>query len=196
MKTEKEVSMSQQGRPAFKRRQYYIKSDFQFKFIVKFCLLVLAGVIISTVVVFLFTHGTLTSSFQHGRLVVKNTSLAILPAVIYANIVTLGLISLASILITLFISHKIAGPLFRIEEDLKIIEGGDLTKKISFRNKDQLTALAVSINKTTTGLHEKVANIQTDVEHLLESASRQKASQELIDELGFLKQKIGTNFKI
>lgn len=196
METEKGVSMSQQGRSTFKRGQYFIKKDFQSKFIVKFCLLVLAGVIISTVVVFLFTHGTLTSSFQHGRLVVKNTSLAILPAVMYANIVTLGLISLASILITLFISHKIAGPLFRIEEDLKIIERGDLTKKISFRNKDQLTALADSINKTTTGLHKKVADIQTDVEHLLESASGQNASQELIEGLDHLHQKIGNNFKI
>ena len=188
--------MSQQGRPAFKRRQYYIKKDFQFKFIMKFCLLVLAGVIISTVVVFLFTHGTLTSSFQHGRLVIKNTSLAILPAVMYTNIVTLGLISLASVGITLVISHKIAGPLFRIEEDLKIIEQGNLTKKISFRKKDQLAALADSINKTTTSLHEKVADIQTDVEHLLEYASRQNASQELIEGLNHLNQKIGDNFKI
>jgi methyl-accepting chemotaxis protein len=193
MKTEKGVSMSQQGRP--KRRQYFIKKDFQTKFIVKFCLLILAGVIISTVVVFLFTRGTLTSSFEHGRLVIKNTSLAILPAVMYTNIVTLGLISLASILVTLFVSHKIAGPLFRIVEDLKIIEQGDLTKKISFRGKDQLTELADSINKTTTSLHEKVFTIQTDVEHLLESASKQNAPKLLIEGLNHLKQEIKSNFK-
>jgi len=188
--------MSQSDSPAFKRRQYYIERDFQLKFIVRFCLLVLTGVIISTLLVFLFTRGTLTSSFQHGRLVIENTSLAILPAVIYANIVTLALISLASISITLFISHKIAGPLFRLKEGLKIIERGDLTKKVRFRNKDQLTELADSINRTTAGLHKKLADIQNDLENLIESASRQKASQELIDEMGLLKQKIESNFNI
>ena len=187
--------MSQQEH-FYKRKQYFIKKGFQFKFIVKFCLLVLIGVIISTLLVLLFTHGTLTSSFQHSRLIIKNTSSAILPAVIYTNLITLGLISLASILVTLFVSHKIAGPMFRIEEDMKEISEGDLTKKIRFRRKDQITDLADSINKMTASLQEKILDIQTEVERLLNLASRQNASDDVIEELNRLHQRIATNFKI
>lgn len=187
--------MSQQER-TYKRKQYFIKKDFQFKFILKFCFIILIGTILSTGLLFLFSQDTLTSSFQQSRLVIKNTSLAILPALIYINLITLGLITLATIVITLFVSHKIAGPLFRFEKELKEIEEGDLTKSIKLRKKDQAADLADSLNKMTAGLHEKVLDIRTMVEHLIEAASKQNAPQELIEDLNHLHQKIGMNFKI
>ena len=187
--------MSQQER-TYKRRQYFIKKDFQFKFILKFCLIILIGTILSTGLLFLFSQGTLTSSFQQSRLVIKNTALTILPAVIYTNLIMLGLITLATIVVTLFVSHKIAGPLFRFEKELKDIEKGDLTKSIKLRKKDQTTDLADSLNKMTASLHGKVLEIRTGVEHLIESVSKQNATQELVDQLNHLYQKIETNFKI
>lgn len=64
---------------SYKRRQYFIKKEFQVKFILKFCLLIVFGAIISTGLLFLFSQDTLTSSFQQSRLVIKSTGLAILP---------------------------------------------------------------------------------------------------------------------
>lgn len=187
--------MSQQER-TYKRKNYFIKRGFQSKFILKFCLIILIGTIFSTGLLFLFSQGTLISSFQQSRLVIKNTSLAILPAVIYTNLITLGLITLATIVVTLFVSHKIAGPLFRFEKELKDIEKGDLTKSIKLRKKDQTTDLADSLNKMTASLHGKVLEIRTGVEHLIESVSKQNATQELVDQLNHPYQKIETNFKI
>ncbi len=186
--------MSQNKHP-YKRRYHFIKKEFQFKFILKFCLIILAGVLISTGLLFLFSQGTLTSSFHQSRLVIKSTAAAILPAVIYTNLITLGLISLAVIAVTLFVSHKIAGPLFRFEKEIKEIGQGDLTKKIGLRKEDQITDMADSLNKMTASLHEKVLDIRTGVEHLIESASKQNASQGLIEELNRLNQKIKNNFK-
>ncbi len=185
--------MSQNKNPY--RRHYFIKKEFQSKFILKFCLIILAGVLISTGLLFLFSQGTLTSSFHQSRLVIKNTAVAILPAVICTNLITLGLISLATIVVTLFVSHKIAGPLFRFEKEIKEIGQGDLTKKIGLRKEDQITNMAESLNKMTASLHEKVLDIRTGVEHLIESASKQNASQGLIEELNRLNQKIKNNFK-
>jgi methyl-accepting chemotaxis protein len=180
----------------YKRRHYFIKKGFQFKFIVKFCLIILIGVIISTGLLFLFSQGTLTSSFQQSRLVIKNTASAILSTVVYTNLITLGLITLATIAVTVFISHKIAGPMFRFEKELKEIGEGDLTKNIKLRKKDQVTEMAVSLNKMITGLHDKVLDIRSDVEHLLESASKQNAPEGLVEELNHLYQKIGNSFKV
>jgi len=154
------------------------------------------GAIISTSLLFLFSQGTLTSSFQQSRLSIKNTAFAILPAVIYTNLITLGLIALATIAVTLFVSHKIAGPMFRLEKELKAIGEGDLTKDIRLREKDQITDMAATLNKMVSSLHEKVLDIQTGVEHLIESASKQKAPEGLIEELTHLHQRIESNFKI
>ena len=181
---------------SYHRRQYFVKKEFQLKFILKFCFLILTGTIISTGLLFLFSQDTLTSSFQQSRLVIKSTGLAILPSVVYTNLITLGLIASATIIVTLFVSHKMAGPLFRFEKELKDIGEGDLTKQITLRKKDPIGDMAVCLNNMIASLHNKIFDIQTEVEHVLESASRQNAPKGLIEELNGLQRKIGSNFKL
>jgi len=185
-----------QQKPPFRRRHYFVKKGFQLGFILKFCLLVLLGVVISTGLLLLFSQDTLTSSFQQSRLVIRNTALAILPAAVLTNLITLGLISLATIFVTLFISHKLAGPLFRFEKELKQICEGDLTRDIKLRKKDQITDMAEGLNKMTASLREKVLTIRTGVAQLLQIASQQEAPIDLIEGLNDLQQKIESNFKI
>jgi len=184
-----------QERP-HKRRQYFIKKDYQVKFILKFCIIVLVGAIISTGLLFLFSQGTLTSSFDNSRLVIRNTSFAILPAVILTNIITLVLITLSSIVVIMFISHKIAGPMFRFEKDLIAIGKGNLVKKIKLRTKDQFTEIATSMNNMTMDLLNNVLSIETEVEQLIESAKKQNAPDILIEELNHLHQSIHKKFII
>jgi methyl-accepting chemotaxis protein len=179
-----------------KRRHYFINKEFQFKFILKFCLLILAGVVVSTTLLLFFSQDTLTSSFQQSRLVIENTSKAILPALIYTSLLTLGLISFATIIVTLFVSHQIAGPLFRFEKDLKEIGSGNLTKNVRLRGKDQLTAMAESLNEMTYSLRDNIFEIQTMIKELLESASQQKAPPELIDKVKRIDEKIEASFII
>lgn len=150
-------------KPAYKRRTYFIKKDFQFHFIFKFCLLVLVGGVVSTVVLAYFSSETLTSTYENSRLVIEKTSVAILPAVIYTNLITLVLISAAVIAVTLLVSHKLAGPMFRFEADLKTIGEGDLIKVVRLRKEDQLKDLVQSLNGMTASLHEKVANTRSEI---------------------------------
>jgi methyl-accepting chemotaxis protein len=189
------MTMSQ-GRQLYKRRNYLIKKDFQLKFILKFCLLLFIGVVISTVLLFLFCQDTLTSSFQQSRLVIENTGLAILPSVVYTNLITLGLIALATITVTLFVSHKIAGPMFRFQKELEDVGKGNLTRKVTFRSKDQIGDMAVSLNNMIGSLHEKVLDIQTEVERIRKLASGQDVPTGLIEELNHLYKKIGRTFEI
>ena len=182
--------------PKHRRRQYFIQKDYQFKFVLKFCLIVLAGSIISTAFLFFFAQGTLTSSFEHSRLVIRNTATAIMPAVILTNVITLIVIAFATIVVVLFISHKIAGPMFRFEKDLKDIGQGDLTKKVRLRKKDQFTNLANSLNTMTASLHEKVVSTQAEVAQLIELASKEKAPQELIEGLNHLHKSLDQHFRI
>jgi len=179
-----------------KRRQYFIKKDFQIKFILGFCLLILAGVIVSSILLFYFSQDTLTSSFQQSRLVIENTSTAMLPALIYTSLITLGLISLATIIVTLFVSHKIAGPLFRLEKELQEIGAGDLTKNVRLREKDQLTTMAETLNQMTHSLHDNIFEIQKMIKELIEATSKQSVPQEFIDKLKRVDEKIATSFII
>lgn len=187
--------MANNERP-FKRKTYFIKKSFQFRFILKFCLVILAGVIVSTGILFFFSSGTLTSSFQDSRLVIKNTSLAILPVVLYTNLITLGLITIASIAVTLLVSHKLAGPMFRFEKDLEEIAKGNLSKRIRLREKDQMMDFAESMNNMINSLHAKMLDVQTGMDQVIESASREKVPKEIIEEWNRLRQGIDTKFQL
>lgn len=187
--------MSQSEYP-YKRRHFFIKKEFQFKFIIKFCLLILLGTFISTGLLLIFSHGTLTTSFQHSRLVVTDTSSAILSAVVYTNLITLGLITLFTIIVVLLISHKIAGPLYRFEKELKEIGEGNLTRVINLRTKDQMTDIAKCLTEMVASLHEKIKGMQNEVEDVIKSASEKNAPKDLIEELRHLNQTIINSFKI
>lgn len=180
----------------YRRRHFFVKKEYQFKFILKFCLIVLAGSFISTGLIFFFSQGTLTSSFENSRLVVKNTAMAILPAIVYTNIITLLMISVATIVAVLFISHKIAGPMFRFEKELKEIGDGDLTKTIRLRKDDQIKDMAERLNEMTADLRQKILGIQESVEKVYELAKEQQSSEVLMKELDQLHQLINKQFKL
>lgn len=184
-----------QEKHSYKRKNYFIKKDFQTRFILKFCLLVLVGVFISAVLLFFFSRDTLTSSFQQSRLIVENTSLAILPAILYTSLITLAWLSVATVFVTLFISQRIAGPMFRLERELKEIGQGDLTKKVVFRRKDQTAELARCINDVAAGLREKVVDIRTEVGRILETVRETNAPQEIMEGLEHLQKKITEELK-
>ncbi|RLF61683.1 MAG: hypothetical protein DRN37_00480 [Thermoplasmata archaeon] len=177
-----------------RRRKYFIKKDFQFKFVLKFCGVVLGGVLISTALLFFFSQNTLTSSFSHSRLVIKSTGSAILPAVIYTNLIVLGLISLAAVLVTLLVSHKIAGPLFRFEKELQDISAGNLRTKMSLRKQDQMVEVAESLNQMVEALHEKVMKIRDGIAEVKETAIARNAPDVVIGQLSKVEKQIEDNF--
>lgn len=179
-----------------KRKKYFINTKFQIRFILKFCFLLLLGVIISTGLLFLFSQDTLTSTFENSKLRIQSTGLAILPSVILTNLITLTLIAIAAVIVTVFISHRIAGPLFRFEKEFKEIGQGDLTKKVVLRKNDQVSAMADSINEMVSELHAKLSSIQQIVEQIRQTASRTKGNDDLIRELDDLKHMMNSSFKI
>ena len=181
---------------AYRRRNYFVKKDFQATFILKFCLIVLIGSVLSSGLLLLLSRNTLTSSFDNSRLTIENTWAAILPTVVMTGIITLVLITLAAIAVTLFVSHKIGGPLFRLEKEVQEIGKGDLTRKVTLREKDQITPLADDVTGMTAELHKKILGIRTGVERLIQSAPEKNAPQELIDDLNALHTNIEDNFKL
>ena len=188
--------MSKDKAGQIKRRQYFVQKDFQSKFILKFCVVLLIGIIISIGLLFLFSENTLTSSFDQSRLVIKNTASAILPNVFLSHLIAFVLISLLTIAVTLLISHKLAGPLFRFQKELKEIGNGDLSNVINLRKDDQVKAIADSLNQMRANLQKKILDIKEEVEQIVEVSSGQEIPTDLAKRLEHLNQMIKDNFKV
>ncbi len=68
--------------------------------------------------------------------------------------------------ISLFVSHKIAGPVYRLEESMKLLASGDLTHKVHLRQGDELGDLKDAFNKMSESLNKMVYKDREVIERL------------------------------
>ncbi len=162
-----------------RRRNYFIKKKFQRDFILKFCGLVVGGSIVSGVIIFMMSKSTLTTAFENSRLLIKSTADFILPAVLLGSAAVVILVGLATIMITLFTSHKIAGPLYRMEQDVKEVAKGNLRIKFNLRGGDELKGMAESLEAMVREIQSKLTVIKNALLEL-ESADNMPAAKEIL----------------
>jgi len=143
----------------YQRRNYYIDKKFQTDFIVRFWLIVALGSLFTVVAVYWLAKNTTTVGIMDGRVAVHTTAEYLLPLMVQTVSIELAVVSLLTILMTLYISHKIAGPLHRLKVTLKALGNGNL-KPMHFRQGDQLQEVASSYNEALEKLNEKIKRIK------------------------------------
>jgi len=138
--------MASPQEPAYKRRIYFIEKEFQARFILKFCLLVIVGGLLTVGILYLLAMRATTVSIVDSRVVVQNTANFILPVLIQTVIIVMVIVGLEVIAVTLFVSHKIAGPLYRFKKAIQALTEGDFSSEFKIRRLDQLQDLADAFN--------------------------------------------------
>lgn len=169
-----------------RRRNYFIKKEFQRRFIMKFCLLVALGALISGIIIYAMSLSTVTTSFENSRLTIKSTADYVLPAVLLSSVIVIILIGLATIMITLFTSHKIAGPLYRIEKDVGEIVAGNLKIRFNLRKDDEIKPLAAALDTMIKVLraeieeaNESVSKLESAIEKLEKNDEKEKLREKI-----------------
>jgi methyl-accepting chemotaxis protein len=100
------------------------------------------------------------------------------------------------IVITLLVSHKIAGPMFRFEKDLEEISQGNLMKHIQTRQGDQFSSVAKNLNSMVENLNKKLSEVQGELDRIAEAAAKQDLPQAFRDDLEECRKNIKTKFKL
>lgn len=173
-----------------RRTNYYIKEKFQRNFILKFCLIVLIGSAISGAIIYLMSKSTVTTSFENLRLVIVSTADYILPAVLLSSIIVIVITGIAAIFITLFTSHKIAGPLYRIEKDIEQVASGNLRQEFNLRQGDEVRPIAEGLNLMAVFLRDEVSALKRMIAELESISASGNAPQEVREKVKELKARI------
>ncbi len=141
-------------KPAFRRRNLLIKKGLQLRYIgLIFIALILTSMVTGYTV---FATGwtlfsqKLASVYPQGRL------LHVLRGINMALIRNLILVSPIIFILGLLFSHKIAGPLYRIEKAIDEISKGSIGLKIKLRRGDELKDLAEVVNTLTENLRNSI----------------------------------------
>ena len=143
-----------------RRKNYYIKKKFQRNFILKFFTLLLLGTLISGAIIYLMSRGALTTTFDNSRLAIRSTADYILPSVLLSGAAVMIIIGFAAIIMTLFASHKIAGPLYRIGKDIDELASGNLNVRFVLRGGDEIKELAYKLDSMAQSLNLTAAAIK------------------------------------
>lgn len=170
------------NRSIFRRKAYIIKRGLQFRYIgLVFALALLASIVTGyTVFATMWSYFVerLANVYPQGRLmyVLSETNVALLR--------NLLLISPLIFILGLLFSHKIAGPIYRIEKTIDEISKGNLTLKIKLRQGDEFWDLADiinimtdSFNKTIASGKDSIIKIQQDLEELKKITASQPYDQ-------------------
>jgi len=164
-----------------KRRNYFIDKDFQSKFIIKFCLLVVLAALIITGILYCVGKRSTTVAILNSRVVVHSTADFLLPILAQTVLVVMVILGLATVIVTLLFSHKIAGPLYRFKKAIEGVSSGNLAANFHLRNYDQLKGLSDEVNGMIDKTRQQIELIKTDLAKL--KAKKGNISEQDIEEL-------------
>ncbi len=150
-----------------KRRNinFSIKRNMQIRLLLKLLTVVLVSVGLTGAFFYLYSNRKIEDSFTRFHVQAESFLDYLLPAILIA--ILLGL--LVGFIMILFFPHKIAGPLYRIERDLKEKVGeGDLTIRFKVRKGDEVEELAESINVMLDKMSARIGRIDSVTKELLD----------------------------
>ncbi|MBI5187783.1 MAG: hypothetical protein HZA07_01740 [Nitrospirae bacterium] len=181
--------MLQDEKGVIKRRTYFIQKGFQTRMILKFVSLLAIMAVISSVILYFFAGSELESSYYEAHSSIKSMWDILGTTVLMTNLISLIIISAATVYVILFISHKIAGPLYKLEKNINEISEGNLNLYVKFREGDQVKSLGDALENMVNKLSERINAIKqtssdiSKIEEKLQSLKDKGISDDEIKEI-------------
>lgn len=151
-----------------RRRTFLIKTGLQLRYM---------GIIVSTMLMVAFGVGWIIYDTSWNRIIhtpdltidklanIFNEVNSILLKWILIFVVVIAILSI-------FVSHKIAGPVFRLEQSTRAIASGDLTRSVKLRHGDELRDLQDAFNIMSESLRKMVSKDREVISRLIDAGNR------------------------
>lgn len=159
-----------------------VKKEFQRWLLVRISGTVILCAGVAALVLYFYSRQEIGDSFYTAHIKVRRVSELLLPVILAGSAVSL----LSGMLLALFLPQKIAGPLFRVEEDLCRLGQGDLTVKVVLRQGDTLQDFVAVVNDNIAELRGRVGEVQFGL-HDLDQDTLSETQREAFQRLFQLK---------
>lgn len=121
--------------------------------------------------IFLYTnlHVPLIPHYGAAHTVVTEVKDSLIIETLKVNLILYLLITLGVLVLGIFYSHRIAGPLLRVKQYAASLALGSFDDRIRFRKKDAVHALASVLNEMAKGCEERINEFVTELTMLEDS---------------------------
>jgi len=178
----------------WKRRNFFIKKDMQGKYMFSFFIFLVAGSIIFTLIFSLLSFNTMTIVYDNYKLQIGKTPLMLIKEILSAQWIFIVVGGFLFVVLSMFLTHRFAGPIFRFEKSIEEMTKGNLDFRIHLRAKDEGKELAEKINilldmlssdiKEMRRLSEEVNNKLTDADNSIKENKEDKETALAIEIAG------------
>ena len=165
----------------YRRKRYFILVRFQLKYILYILLFLYVGALIAGYTVYYSTWVTLGEKL--ANVYPQSRLIYIFKAANWALFWRLILITPLFILIGTFLSHRIAGPIYRISRYIDSLMLGDYSKGLTLRKHDELKGLAAKMTQLCDSLKEGQQKRSSAVDDALQSLKKQGVSDKVVEEI-------------
>ena len=174
----------------YKRKTYLINKTFQLKFSFFLVFIVISSSLVYPITIYELYNSvamSIKSQFPHASEEFLNRKSIILQLLLIGQL----FFSLLIFIIGIFLSHKVAGPIYKIQKYIQAIRKNNKYDKVILRNGDHFSELAKEYNKSITYLNTKyeIARLALDeIKKLVDENEHNHNSQQIKIKIEELKQ--------
>ncbi len=168
------------GKYQRRKRNYLINKEMQGKLGFRYLLITLVGSVLLAVVFAFSSADYLTISYNNNAIEVGSTPSILFGALARSGGFFLLIGGTLIIIITIVLTHKIAGPLYRFEQTLKAMCARKLDQQIYLRRGDEGQQLGDLINKFNTELSDDMRQLK-EICHQLDDSAEKQALLNILD---------------
>ncbi len=159
----------------YKRRNYFIKKNFQGKLILGYFLFMLVGCLIFVVALSWLVSDSMTVVYVDNELQIGQTPFMLMKQIITANWFAIIAGSVLVVTLATRITHRMAGPLFNLERSLDKMIDGKLDTVIYLRKNDEGQEIAEKINRYNVELASEIKRIRKRSQNITDLLARYSA---------------------
>lgn len=149
-----------------KRKIKLINRSFQFRLMAKFVLINTLILVLFGALIYVFFNSEIDANLSSAHVMYRNVSQMLFPIVLTLSVLNILITAGVIVVVVLYSSHKIAGPVYRFNQALKAVTAGDLAPLTRVREKDQFRELSESFSEMTGVLSGDMGEIKKGIEAL------------------------------
>jgi methyl-accepting chemotaxis protein len=182
-----------------RRRNFFIKKELQGRYMFSYFIFIVAGGAVFTGIFWLLSAKTMTIAYENYSLRLGVTPKILFKEFLYTNWIALFVSGLTVVVASMFLTHRFAGPLYRLEKSVGEMMKGNFDFNIKLRKRDEGKELADMINRFNGFISQslkEVRHLSGEIERELAEASLSTALSEKAGEVRGLEGAIALNRRI
>ena len=155
----------------FNRRIYFIKKEFQFRFILRFVLIATLWGAATVMLFFAHAERRLEDIRYSSHISIKTTAELLMPSALNAQLISLAVFAVILAYTIHALWKKLSIPLSSIKKDVSRMAAGDLVSAVTLREDQEFQDLASDIDSMRSEVRQKIVRIKEKHSELASAAA-------------------------